>query len=84
LSKECQKRVVNFCDVDVKKIGKNYEYQETDERPKPLYPIVHFSNVKPPVVIAVKIRMKNIFEIFENWKSQESENKNREFFAIRF
>ena len=26
----------------------------TDKKPKPTYPIVHFSKVKPPVIIAVK------------------------------
>ena len=54
LSCDSQERVESFCDVDPKKIGKNYEYQETDIQPRPLYPIVHFSGVKPPVVIAVK------------------------------
>ena len=34
LEEENQKKVLEFCDVDQKKIGKNYEYQETKERPK--------------------------------------------------
>ena len=49
-----QKSVEAFCDVDEKKIGKHYEYQETKIQPRPKYPIVHFSNVKPPFVVAVK------------------------------
>ena len=59
LSSDLQERVESFCEVDPKKIGKNYEYQETNKRPKPLYPIVHFSKVKPPVVISVKTGLPN-------------------------
>jgi len=54
LSTVSQEKVIAFCDVDEKKIGKNYEYQETTKRPKPKIPIIHFSQAVPPLVIALK------------------------------
>ncbi|XP_037804568.1 UDP-GlcNAc:betaGal beta-1,3-N-acetylglucosaminyltransferase-like protein 1 [Penaeus monodon] len=55
LTTENQKKVVAFCDVDVKKIGTCYTYEESKERPKPKVPIVHFSQIKPPLIICMKM-----------------------------
>ncbi|XP_070185848.1 queuosine-tRNA galactosyltransferase-like [Littorina saxatilis] len=58
LSPNNQVKVQMFCDVDEKKIRKQYyTYEESKERPKPKIPIVHFSQVKPPVVICVKMNL---------------------------
>ncbi|XP_042891742.1 UDP-GlcNAc:betaGal beta-1,3-N-acetylglucosaminyltransferase-like protein 1 isoform X2 [Penaeus japonicus] len=55
LRTENQKKVVAFCDVDVKKIGTSYTYEESKEKPKPKVPIVHFSQVKAPLIICMKM-----------------------------
>lgn len=56
LKAENKKKVINFCDVDVKKIEKGiYIYEESEEVPKPRIPIVHFSEAKPPFIICVKL-----------------------------
>ncbi|ELT91284.1 hypothetical protein CAPTEDRAFT_97415 [Capitella teleta] len=55
LSVENQRKVKCFCDVDPKKINKKfYVYEETDEMPKPRIPIIHFTQVKPPLILCVK------------------------------
>jgi hypothetical protein len=55
LSMENQQNVICFCDVDQKKIDKKvYIYEESHECPKPKIPIVHFSQVKPPLIICMK------------------------------
>lgn len=65
LTTENQRKVVAFCDVDVKKIGTSYTYEESKERPKPKVPIVHFSQVKPPLIICMKmVRQISIHYIY--------------------
>ena len=55
LKPENRRKIVGFCDVDVKKLTSGfYTYEESEERPKPKIPIVHFSQAKPPIVICVK------------------------------
>ncbi|XP_022659476.1 UDP-GlcNAc:betaGal beta-1,3-N-acetylglucosaminyltransferase-like protein 1 isoform X2 [Varroa destructor] len=57
----CQKarsKVRGFCDVDPKKIARGeYVFEESPLRPKPRLPIVHFTQVRPPLVICVKINL---------------------------
>ncbi|KAM8945697.1 queuosine-tRNA galactosyltransferase [Pelodytes ibericus] len=49
-------KVVAFCDVDDHKISKGfYTYQETEERPKPKIPVIHFTDAKPPFILCVKL-----------------------------
>ncbi|KAK2509577.1 hypothetical protein MC885_019064 [Smutsia gigantea] len=49
-------KVVAFCDVDEKKIRKGfYCYEDSQERPKPRVPILHFRAAQPPFVICVKL-----------------------------
>ncbi|BFZ17246.1 hypothetical protein BsWGS_20285 [Bradybaena similaris] len=61
-------KVSMFCDVDDKKIHKGYYiYEESQEKPKPKVPVVHFTQVKPPVVICVKMNLSGNFE--QNLKS---------------
>jgi len=56
LSQENRAKVLAFCDVDQKKISKGfYTYEESNIRPKPKVPIIHFSSLIPPVVICVKL-----------------------------
>lgn len=56
LSQTNRDKVVAFCDVDVKKIAKGvYTFEESDERPKPKVPIVHFSQAKAPFIICIKL-----------------------------
>ncbi|KAK7501529.1 hypothetical protein BaRGS_00007333 [Batillaria attramentaria] len=58
LSPANQTKVQMFCDVDEKKIQKQcYTYEESKNRPKPKIPIVHFSQVVPPVIICVKMNL---------------------------
>ncbi|KAK7080661.1 UDP-GlcNAc:betaGal beta-1,3-N-acetylglucosaminyltransferase-like protein 1, partial [Halocaridina rubra] len=52
---ENQKKVKAFCDVDIKKIGTFYTYEEAMEKPKPRIPIVHFREVEPPLIICMKL-----------------------------
>lgn len=52
LQPKFQDRVVAFCDVDVKKVGKTYS---PPHQPEHLIPILHFREVKPPVIICVKL-----------------------------
>ncbi|XP_046445701.1 UDP-GlcNAc:betaGal beta-1,3-N-acetylglucosaminyltransferase-like protein 1 [Daphnia pulex] len=64
LQEQYRTRVVSFCDVDVRKIQQgNYIYENSELRPKPKVPIVHFTNAKPPFVICVKMDLtKGEFE----------------------
>jgi len=63
LSKENQNKVSMFCDVDEKKILKQfYIYEESKDRPKPKVPIVHFTQVIPPVIICIKMNLSGNFE----------------------
>eukprot|EP00070_Physeter_catodon_P047826 XP_028354720.1 UDP-GlcNAc:betaGal beta-1,3-N-acetylglucosaminyltransferase-like protein 1 isoform X4 [Physeter catodon] len=49
-------RVVAFCDVDENKIKKGfYCYEDSQERPKPRVPVLHFRAAQPPFVICVKL-----------------------------
>ncbi|XP_036691701.1 UDP-GlcNAc:betaGal beta-1,3-N-acetylglucosaminyltransferase-like protein 1 isoform X5 [Balaenoptera musculus] len=49
-------KVVAFCDVDENKIKKGfYCYENSQERPKPRVPVLHFRAAQPPFVICVKL-----------------------------
>ncbi|XP_049557806.1 UDP-GlcNAc:betaGal beta-1,3-N-acetylglucosaminyltransferase-like protein 1 isoform X1 [Orcinus orca] len=49
-------KVVAFCDVDENKIKKGfYCYEDSQERPKPRVPVLHFRAAQPPFVICVKL-----------------------------
>ncbi|KAF2355558.1 Glycosyltransferase 2-like [Trinorchestia longiramus] len=50
-----RRKVRCFCDVDAKKIGKFYTHEESEERPKPRVPILHFRSAVPPFIICVKL-----------------------------
>jgi len=43
--------LIAFCDVDVKKIGTTYLQAYTNLK----VPIIHFSEVKPPLIICVAL-----------------------------
>lgn len=64
LSKEAQRKVVAFCDVDAKKVNSFYTYEESPERPKPKVPIVHFTEAHPPLVICMKLVSRHSFVEF--------------------
>ncbi|XP_032175583.1 UDP-GlcNAc:betaGal beta-1,3-N-acetylglucosaminyltransferase-like protein 1 isoform X4 [Mustela erminea] len=52
----CAPQVVAFCDVDENKIRKGfYCHEDSQERPKPRVPILHFRAARPPFVICVKL-----------------------------
>ncbi|XP_015415425.1 PREDICTED: UDP-GlcNAc:betaGal beta-1,3-N-acetylglucosaminyltransferase-like protein 1 [Myotis davidii] len=52
----CPPQVVAFCDVDENKIKKGfYCYEDSQEKPKPRVPILHFRAARPPFVICVKL-----------------------------
>uniref|UniRef100_A0A9L0JV65 UDP-GlcNAc:betaGal beta-1,3-N-acetylglucosaminyltransferase like 1 n=1 Tax=Equus asinus TaxID=9793 RepID=A0A9L0JV65_EQUAS len=56
LTAESRRKVVAFCDVDENKIKKGfYSYEDSEERPKPRVPILHFRAARPPFVICVKL-----------------------------
>ena len=58
-------RVVAFCDVDVKKINKGfYTYHLSENRIKPMVPIIHFSEATKPFVVCMKQDLTN--GVFEN------------------
>ncbi|KAF2071856.1 hypothetical protein CYY_006823 [Polysphondylium violaceum] len=59
LSDTSKAKVESFCDVDEKKIGHNYNAAYTPYS----VPIIHFKNVKPPLIICVALdRSNNEFE----------------------
>ena len=56
LSEQNQRKVIAFCDVDEKKIAQGfYTHQESEFRPKPQVPIVHYSQVEKPIIICIKL-----------------------------
>ncbi|XP_023049859.1 UDP-GlcNAc:betaGal beta-1,3-N-acetylglucosaminyltransferase-like protein 1 isoform X3 [Piliocolobus tephrosceles] len=56
LTAASQRKVVAFCDVDENKIRKGfYCHEDSQERPKPQIPILHFRAARPPFVICVKL-----------------------------
>uniref|UniRef100_A0A8D0T3E2 UDP-GlcNAc:betaGal beta-1,3-N-acetylglucosaminyltransferase like 1 n=1 Tax=Sus scrofa TaxID=9823 RepID=A0A8D0T3E2_PIG len=56
LTAESRRKVVAFCDVDENKIQKGfYCHEESQERPKPRVPVLHFRAARPPFVICVKL-----------------------------
>ncbi|XP_068178122.1 queuosine-tRNA galactosyltransferase isoform X2 [Antennarius striatus] len=58
LSPVNQKKVTAFCDVDEKKINKGfYTYEESQERPKPKIPVLHYKAATAPFIICVKLDM---------------------------
>lgn len=60
LSEENRQKVVAFADVDVKKIAqKVYTFAECKSKKKPTVPIIHYNDLKPPVVICVKLGLTN-------------------------
>ncbi|XP_057188031.1 UDP-GlcNAc:betaGal beta-1,3-N-acetylglucosaminyltransferase-like protein 1 isoform X2 [Triplophysa rosa] len=53
-----QKKVKALCDVDENKIQKGfYTYEESQERPKPKIPVLHFTTASPPFIVCVKLDM---------------------------
>src|SRR5690242_7918957 len=68
LSMENRKKLIAFCDVDVKKIGTTYHQAYTNLR----VPIIHFREAVPPVIICVALDRtggeleKNLASM--NWK----------------
>ncbi|XP_055877868.1 UDP-GlcNAc:betaGal beta-1,3-N-acetylglucosaminyltransferase-like protein 1 isoform X1 [Biomphalaria glabrata] len=69
LSPYNKKKVLMFCDVDIKKIEQKKFYidESSKEVPRPKIPIVHFTEVRPPVIICVKMNLSGNFE--QNLKS---------------
>ncbi|XP_053626911.2 queuosine-tRNA galactosyltransferase-like [Cherax quadricarinatus] len=60
---ENQEKVTAFCDVDVKKIGSFYTYEESWKKIKPKVPIIHFKEAKPPLIICMKMELTDgVFE----------------------
>uniref|UniRef100_A0AC11DNS2 UDP-GlcNAc:betaGal beta-1,3-N-acetylglucosaminyltransferase like 1 n=1 Tax=Ovis aries TaxID=9940 RepID=A0AC11DNS2_SHEEP len=59
-----QRKVAAFCDVDENKIRKGfYCYEDSQERPKPRIPVLHFRAARPPFVICVKLDLTGgVFE----------------------
>uniref|UniRef100_A0A3Q2QYC1 UDP-GlcNAc:betaGal beta-1,3-N-acetylglucosaminyltransferase-like protein 1 n=1 Tax=Fundulus heteroclitus TaxID=8078 RepID=A0A3Q2QYC1_FUNHE len=58
LSPTNQRKVKAFCDVDENKIQKSfYTYEESEQRPKPKVPILHYKEAKGPFIICVKLDM---------------------------
>ncbi|XP_069691183.1 queuosine-tRNA galactosyltransferase-like isoform X2 [Periplaneta americana] len=65
LQPKYQERVIAFCDVDVNKVGKTYTPPHQN---KCMIPILHFTQMTPPVIICVKLDLTGgSFE--ENLKS---------------
>ncbi|XP_071533180.1 queuosine-tRNA galactosyltransferase-like [Panulirus ornatus] len=63
LTAENQEKVTAFCDVDVKKIGPFYTYEKSKRKMKPKIPIIHFKEVKPPLIICMKLGLTGgVFE----------------------
>ncbi|XP_069916171.1 queuosine-tRNA galactosyltransferase isoform X10 [Oryctolagus cuniculus] len=64
-----QRKVAAFCDVDENKIRKGfYCYEDSQERPRPRIPILHFRAAQPPFVICVKLDLTG-GEFEENLRS---------------
>ncbi|CAL1530443.1 unnamed protein product [Lymnaea stagnalis] len=63
LSSVNRKKVSMFCDVDSKKIDKKfYTYEVSKEVPKPKVAIVHFTQVRPPVILCIKLNLSGNFD----------------------
>ena len=64
IGKENRKKVKCFCDVDVKKIRKQfYTYELEKSSTKTKVPIIHFSCAEKPFIICVKLDMTDgVFE----------------------
>lgn len=61
--------MVAFCDIDENKIRKGfYCYEDSQERPKPKVPILHFRAAQSPFVICVKLDLTG-GEFEDNLKS---------------
>ncbi|EFA84093.1 hypothetical protein PPL_03166 [Heterostelium album PN500] len=60
LSDDNKNKVKAFCDVDTSKIGRNYNAAYTNQS----IPIIHFSEVKPPLIMCVSLDRTN--QEFEN------------------
>ncbi|KAI9586665.1 UDP-GlcNAc:betaGal beta-1,3-N-acetylglucosaminyltransferase-like protein 1 [Glossina fuscipes] len=53
-------KVKAFCDVDKNKIKKNYHYYDMEKRQFTFsIPIIHFTQVKPPLIICMKLDLTN-------------------------
>lgn len=62
LSEQNRSKVQAFCDVDQKKLAKKFYVYETcikGIKDKPKIPIIHFSKLKPPIVICIKLGLTN-------------------------
>ncbi|XP_068607611.1 queuosine-tRNA galactosyltransferase [Brachionichthys hirsutus] len=58
LSPMNREKVKAFCDVDEKKIHKGfYTYEESQQRPKPKIPVLHYKAAVAPFIICVKLDM---------------------------
>ncbi|KAI4832334.1 hypothetical protein KUCAC02_015306 [Chaenocephalus aceratus] len=58
LSPTNQKKVKAFCDVDENKIQKGfYTYEDSEQRPKPKVPVLHYKDASAPFIICVKLDM---------------------------
>nr|CAD7402215.1 unnamed protein product [Timema poppensis] len=71
-----QDKVVAFCDVDVKKVGKYYAPYEKGAKNFPKIPIIHFKDSTPPLVICVKLKLErlNIEEVNLHLHGETVEN----------
>lgn len=60
LKPDSLKKVIAFCDVDKKKIGRTIElYCHKERKVKIKLPVIHFSEAKPPILICVKLDLTN-------------------------
>lgn len=65
LSEKWQKCVIAFCDINPKLVGKSYRhYNEKLRRETNIVPIISYKDVKPPIVICVKLDLSG--GAFEN------------------
>ncbi|XP_023507457.2 queuosine-tRNA galactosyltransferase isoform X8 [Equus przewalskii] len=86
LMAESRRKVVAFCDVDENKIKKGfYSYEDSEERPKPRVPILHFRAARPPFVICVKLAARfvvagytqQITDMDPRWQNSEENKPHR-------
>nr|XP_023507450.1 UDP-GlcNAc:betaGal beta-1,3-N-acetylglucosaminyltransferase-like protein 1 isoform X1 [Equus caballus] len=86
LTAESRRKVVAFCDVDENKIKKGfYSYEDSEERPKPRVPILHFRAARPPFVICVKLAARfvvagytqQITDMDPRWHNSEENKPHR-------
>ncbi|MCL4135791.1 UNVERIFIED_CONTAM: hypothetical protein GTU68_048413 [Idotea baltica] len=63
IREDFRSRVSGFCDVDRKKIGSVYTFEQSDRVPKPTVPILHFRDAEAPFIICVKMDLTGgVFE----------------------